>query len=386
MSSPLKPFFLTAFALVVSALPAFSQQAFVSGVVTDSDGTTKVVGAVVAFESAETKNRIEAKTDKKGHYINNMKPGIYAVTVTVDGKVRMSIRQYEAVGGNGDPLDIKLKPVGQQAPVPTPTLSAAPPAAGKEAPKASSKEDEKAAKEREVQLAKNKELNDSFGAGKAAIENKQWDEAIAQLTKASEIGPTQQAVWAALAEAYVGSAKAAKGADAGPIFDKSFAVFDKLLTLNPDEAGTYNNYALALAADKKLDDARVKLAKAVELDPAGAGKYHFNLGALLMNSNQTDASIEEYKKSFTIDPNYAEAYYYYGSALLGKATMDAAGKMIAPPGTLESLQKYLQLTPDGPNADSAKQLITALGSTIQANYKDPNAPTKATKATKKTSK
>ena len=383
MSFPLKPFVLTAFALVMSALPAFSQQAFVQGVVTDPDGKI-VVGAVVGFDSAETKNHIEAKSDKKGHYIQNMKPGIYAVTVKVDGVIRQSLKQYEAVGGNGDPLDLKLKPVGQPAPAAQLT-SAAPAAAGKEAPKGNSKEDDKAAKEREAQLAKNKELNDTFGAGKAAIENKQWDEAITQLTKASEIGPTQQAVWAALAEAYVGSAKAAKGADAGAIFDKSFAAFDKLLTLNPDEAGNYNNYALALAADKRLDDAKVKLAKAIELDPPGAGRYYFNLGALLMNSNQNEPALEYYKKSFTADPNYAEAYFYYGSTLLGKATMDTAtGKMIAPAGTVEALQKYLQLAPDGPNADSAKQLIAALGSTIQANYKDPNAPTP--KATKKTSK
>ena len=157
------------------------------------------------------------------------------------------------------------------------------------------------------------------------------------------------------------------------------------MTSQPDDAGTYNNYALALAADKKLDDAKVKLAKAVELDPPGAGKYHYNLGALLMNSSQTDGAIEEFKKSVTADPNYAEAYFYYGSTLLGKATMDSTGtKMIAPAGTVEALQKYLELKPDGPNADSAKQLIAALGSTIQANYKDPNAPTP--KAGKKTSK
>jgi tetratricopeptide (TPR) repeat protein len=156
------------------------------------------------------------------------------------------------------------------------------------------------------------------------------------------------------------------------------------LTIAPDDAGSYNNYALALAADHKLEEAKVKLAKAVELDPGGAGKYYFNLGALLMNSNQNEPALEYYKKSFTVDPNYAEAYFYYGSTLLGKATMDTAtGKMVAPPGTVEALQKYLQLKPDGPNAESAKQLIAALGATIQANYKDPNAPTKTAKKTSK---
>jgi tetratricopeptide (TPR) repeat protein len=211
-----------------------------------------------------------------------------------------------------------------------------------------------------------KALRDTFDAGKAAMEAKQWDEAITQLTKASEIGPTQQVVWAALADAYAGSAKVAKGAEAGPIYDKSFAAFEKVLTLTPDDAGTWNNYALALAADKRVDDATVKMAKAVELDPAGGGRYHYNLGAILVDNNQTDRALEEFKKSFTADPNYAEAYFYYGSTLIGKATMDATGtKMIAPAGTAEALQKYLQLKPNGPNAESAKQLIAALGGKAQ---------------------
>ena len=43
----------------------------------------------------------------------------------------------------------------------------------------------------------------------------------------------------------------------------------------------------------------MNLAKAVELDPPGAGKYHYNLGALLMNSNQTDGALDEFKKPLT---------------------------------------------------------------------------------------
>ena len=378
MSLRFKPFVTASFAIALMTAPAFPQNAaFVQGVVKDSDGKV-VQGAVIAFESLETKNHVEVKTDKKGHYITNMKPTAYAVTVTVDGKLRDKMGHYDAVGGNGDPLDFNLKPA-TQAPAQTASAGAAPAAASSGGGK---KDDDKAAKEREAQLAKNKELNDTFGAGKIAIENKQWDEAITQLSKASELGPTQPAVWASLAEAYVGSAKGAKGDDQKPIYDKAFAAYDKLLTIAPDDAGTYNNYALALAADHRLDDAKVKLARAVELDPPGAGKYHYNLGALLMNSNAIDGAVDEFKKAIDADPNYAEAYFYYGSTQFGKGTMDASGtKMIVPAGTVEALQKYLQLKPDGPNAESAKGLIAALGATIQSNYKDPNAP--APKTTKK---
>ena len=52
----------------------------------------------------------------------------------------------------------------------------------------------------------------------------------------------------------------------------------------------------------------------------------------------------------------------------------ATGKMIAPPGTVEALQKYVELKPDGTNAESAKALISALGGSVQTKYTDPNAP------------
>jgi len=373
MSFRFKPLTLAAFAALLCSIPGFSQTAFVQGVVKGPDGKP-IQGAIVQFEDTEMANKITSKTDKKGHYINSMKPTHYIVTVTVDGQLRAK-QKYEAIGGNGDPLDFNLP--GGQAPgaaaAPAPGLTAAPAAAGGGGSKGS-KEDQEAEKKREEALAKNKALNDAFGAGRAAVEAKNWDEAITQLSKASELGPTQQAVWASLAEAYQGKAKSGPSAEADASYQKAFTAFDKLIELKPEDAGTYNNYALALAADKKLDDAKVKLAKAVELDPAGAGKYHYNLGALLMNSSQTDGALDEFKKAIAADPNYAEAYFYLGSTLMGKATMDAKGAMVAPPGTVEALQKYVQLKPDGPNADSAKQLIAALGSTVSVNYKDPNAP------------
>ncbi len=369
MSSRFKRFATVALAAALMVFPALSQLGvFVQGVVKDQDGKI-VQGAVVSFESAETKSHSDVKTDKKGHYINSMKSGQYTVTVTVDGKMRAQVKGYPA-GANDDPLNFDLKAPGA-APAPAMAAGGAPAAGGAKP----SKEEEKAQKEREAQLAKNKELNDTYSAGKAAMENKNWDEAITQLTKAGELGPTQQAVWASLAESYVAKAKASRGDDAKTAYDKGFEAYDKLLALAPTDAGTFNNYALALAADKRLDDAKVKLGKAIELDPPGAGKYHYNMGALLYNANATDGAIDEFKKAIDSDPTYAEAYFQYGSALMGKATTDtASGKIVAAPGTVEALQKYLQLKPDGPNADSAKALIAALGSTVQVNYKDPNAP------------
>jgi hypothetical protein len=45
--------------------------------------------------------------------------------------------------------------------------------------------------------------------------------------------------------------------------------------------------------------------------------------------------------------------------------------MIAAPGTSEAFNKYLQLAPDGPNAATAKEMITSLGATIDTGFSKP---------------
>ena len=118
---------------------------------------------------------------------------------------------------------------------------------------------------------------------------------------------------------------------------------------------------------------KANLAKAAELDPPGAGKYYYNLGALLVNGGQNDAATDTFKKAIDLDPKYADAQYQYGVALAGKATTDASGKVIPAPGTVEALQKYLELKPDGPYAQAAKDMISALGATVSTTFSNPNA-------------
>jgi hypothetical protein len=43
------------------------------------------------------------------------------------------------------------------------------------------------------------------------------------------------------------------------------------------------------------------------------------------------------------------------------------------PGTIEELQKYLELKPDGANAQQAKEMIAALGGSVSTSFQNPNA-------------
>jgi tetratricopeptide (TPR) repeat protein len=370
----LKSLTLSAFALALLSIPAVAQVTAVEGLVKDETGKP-LQGAVITFDRTDIKGKYTVKTDKKGHYGHYGLPiGTYNITVAVDGKERDKATNFRSSMGDPKVLNFDLKQSQEQAQA----LAAAAESGTltKEQERGMSKEQkeafDKAAKAREAQLAKNKALNEAYTTGKNAVEAKQWDVAVENLEKASTMDATQGAVWSMLADAYVGKAQATPP-EAAAFYEKGFNAFKKAIEIAPD-AGLYNNYALALAKDKKIDDAKANLAKAAELDPQGAGKYYYNLGALLVNSGQNDAATDTFKKAIDLDPNYADAHYQYGVALAGRATTDASGKVIPPAGTVEALQKYLDLKPDGPFAGAAKEMIAALGAKVNTTFTNPNAP------------
>jgi tetratricopeptide (TPR) repeat protein len=237
---------------------------------------------------------------------------------------------------------------------------------------------EKANKERTELKAKNKQLNDAFNAGKEAANAKQFDEAVAQYSKAVEMAPDQPVIWANLGDAEVNLAKSKTGAEHDEALNKGMEAYKKTLELRPDDAGVHNNYALALAQTKHFDEAQAELGKAAQLDPPSAGKYYYNLGALLVNNGQSEPAGQAFKKAIDADPKYADAQYQYGIYLIGKATLGADGKYDPVPGTREAFQAYLELKPDGPFADSCKGMLASLSGSVDTSYQNPAAAKKKT--------
>ena len=371
---------LSAFVFLAFAALASAQTSAVEGDVNGEDGAP-LKGAVIKFDRKDIKGAYKVNSDKKGHYGHYGLPlGTYKISVEVDGQVRDSIDNVRT--RLGDPLtqnfDLKASKQQQQAlqqAAATGTLT-------KEQERGMSAEQktafDKANKAREATMAKNKELNDAFNTGKSALEAKNYDAAADALAKASVMAPDQHVVWAQLAEAYMGQATQ-KPTEADALREKGLDAFKKAIELQPSDAAYYNNYALALVKAKKLTEAQEALGKAAQLDPPGAGRYFYNLGAVLENANQVDAAREAFKKAIDADPNYADAQYQYGITLLSKVTMDANGKQIPPPGTKEAFQKYLDLKPTGPFADSAKAMLAAFDTNIATKYVNPDAPKKSSK-------
>ncbi len=108
--------------------------------------------------------------------------------------------------------------------------------------------------------------------------------------------------------------------------------------------------------------------KSAQVDPSQAGQCYFNEGAILTNQGKPDEANQAFDKSIAADPTRAEAYYQKGVNLIGKATLGKDGKMVPVPGTVEALNKYLQLAPDGKNAEAAKALLASLGATVETSF------------------
>ena len=358
---------------------ALAQITAIEGDVKGIDGKP-LVGAVVKIDRYDITAHYKTKTDKKGHYFYNGLPlGNYNVTLEVDGK---DVDQQKGVRSKlGDPTNVSFNLQASKGARDAAQAAMQKAAEGGQLTKDMERgltADQKAAlektlKEREGQLKQHKELNDAFNAGMTAMADKQYDQAVQALTKASEIGPTELAVWANLADAYMKLASTKTGAEFTDAAQKGLDAYSKAIELKPEDAATHNNYALALVQAKKIPEAQAELTKAAQLDPTNAGKYYYNLGAVLTNANQGDAAADAFQKAIAADPKYAEAYYQYGVYLVSKASFGADGKVTPVPGTVEALQKYLELAPSGQFAQPAKDMLATLSASVDVSYRNPNA-------------
>jgi Tfp pilus assembly protein PilF len=390
---------LSAAATLLFTFTASAQVTGLEGIVKDETGKP-IQGAVVKIDRKDIKGSYPVKTDKKGHYGHYGLPiGNYKLTLEVDGKVRDSVDNVRSKMGDPQHIDFNLK-AAQQEKQATAAANDSGQLTKEQAQKMTPEQKaafEKAVKQREAEMSKNKALNDAYTAGKDALTAKDYDTAIASLTKASEMDPSQNVIWTMLAQAYMDQAKTKTGADQDTARTKGLEAYQKAIALKPDDAALQNNYGLALVQAKKIPEAQEALNKAVQLDPPGAVRYYYNLGAVLVNANQADAAAVEFQKAIAaydqakaagtppedITRNYADSNYQYGIVLLGKASTDPkTGKVTPVDGTVQAFQTYLQVLPAGQNAEAAKGMLETIGGTVGVAYKNPDAATKK-KATKK---
>ena len=352
------------------APPVFAQaMGSVKGVCKDVEGKL-ITGAVVEWNGTETGRKYSLKTNNKGEYFSlGISPGKYNVNLLKDGQKIWNINNV-SVGVDEVTLDFDLKK----------EQTTAAQGSGKSA------EEIKKIQEQQAQAAKEtntvKALNDKLIAAKTASDAGDFETAINTLNEANQIDATRDLIWFRLADAYRNSAgKQTDPAEKQKRLETAVTDYQKAIELrgnsesakkeadsNAKMAAYYNNLAEAYSKSNKVDDAVASYAKAAELDPPHSSQYLFNTGAVLTNAGKVDDAIAAFDKVIAADPAKADAYYWKGVNLVGKATNDKTGKVIAAPGTEDAFSKYLELQPAGSHAEEAKAMLQYIGSTIETSF------------------
>jgi tetratricopeptide (TPR) repeat protein len=370
------------------ASPAFAQDTgSVKGVCKDVDGKP-IVGATVEWVNIENGRKYDIKTNNKGEYFSlGIALGHYKVTLLgTDGK---EIWHYNGFTASSDEstLDFDMKKEAANAAKGTGLT-----------PEQLKQQQEQAANVAKENMTI-KTLNEKLAAAKTASDAGDLDTAIAQLTGATQMDATHDVVWGKLGEYEMASApKQTDSAEKTKRYEATIVDFQKAAELKqkamdatPQKPPTpadikqlasyYNNLGKAEAQLGKTDDAVKAYNQAAQVDPAGAGMYYFNLGAILTNANTTSnadmrkAAADAFDKAIAADPARADAYYWKGTNLIGAATLQG-DKMVAPPGTAEAFQKYLELAPTGPHAEEAKAMLQGIGAPVETSYGNKKKGTK----------
>ncbi|MGH9407447.1 MAG: tetratricopeptide repeat protein [Terriglobia bacterium] len=152
-------------------------------------------------------------------------------------------------------------------------------------------------------------------------------------------------------------------------YDKAVADYQKVIAADPTNADYVNTLGSIYTHMGKTDLALQQFQKAAQMNPAGAGRYDFNIGVVELNAGKTDDAAAAFKKATQVDPNNADAYYYEAQALLGKASTSADGKVVPAPGTVEALESYLRIAPTGQFAPAVHQMLDTLTGKVSTTYR-----------------
>lgn len=308
--------FIAILALAI-AVPATAQSTgMIRGTVVDAS-QKPVEGAKVSIDADANNRHFETKSDKKGEFIQiGLPPGTYKVSAEKD-----------KMASPPAPVNVRVNP-GPPVKI---VIGAAAGGANPEA------------------AAKNAELKKVFEEGVTASRAGNHDDAIAKFTRAAELNPSCFDCYYNMAYSHTQKKE----------LDKAEAAYKKAAELKPDYAEAYSGLANVYNMQRKFDEAAAASAKATELSSAlgapggGAGNADamFNQGVILWNAGKIAEAKKQFEGAIAAKPEHAEAHYQLGMALVNEGNLAGAGA---------EFEKYIQLAPNGPNAATAKGILSTI--------------------------
>jgi hypothetical protein len=319
----------------------------------------------VMFTNVDTNRQFKTKTDKRGEYIFAGLPGAsYKVEITNDKKEALYTNPRISIPAIDEftlpPIDLS-KPEASGGFAGISPAPAAPPA------KKLTKEEIAKIKAENDKLSGLNSLIIKYQSARQAQNFKEAEDALKQLLAAVP-DTSRWEFYQALGETQV---KAGDYQDATQTFEKGIQVAQqfvsgslppdtKVPSADPAKAKTGIGQMLTSEGNawfnlKNPDKAAELYGKAAEMSPTPAVAY-YNLCAIQFNNNNLTAAAAACEKSIAADPSMANAWFIKGSVLYKNGKTEN-GKYVAPQGTAEALNKYMELAPNGEHAAEVKTML-----------------------------
>ncbi|MGD0885783.1 MAG: tetratricopeptide repeat protein [Thermodesulfovibrionales bacterium] len=122
---------------------------------------------------------------------------------------------------------------------------------------------------------------------------------------------------------------------------------------DPKNVGAWIELGNIFMDSQRFSEAVDAYQKALVLDPKNVD-VRVDMGTCYRKIGKPDKAVEEYKEALKINPNHLNAHKNLGIVL----AFDLKERAEA----IKELEKYLELAPNAPDADKAKQLIQQIRS------------------------
>lgn len=199
-----------------------------------------------------------------------------------------------------------------------------------------------------IQVVRYYQADVAFATGKAQAAARQWEPAVANLSKAVRTLPKQADYYDQLSTTYselaIDFGAAGAATDAAIIAQAAEKMSDLTLELNPQQRNFYKTRArlfitLSQLEPEKLQGAEDALEASLDLSPTDA-KLRYNLGLIELGLGKNDEGITHLEEAVALKPNYetarfqlAQQYYDQGKIEEAIAQLEYILEFITPENT-----------------------------------------------------
>lgn len=152
-----------------------------------------------------------------------------------------------------------------------------------------------------------------YNRGRANQENRNYDQAIQDYSRAIERDPKYSVAFNGRGSAY----------HAQKDYDRAIQDYNDALRLNPNFASAFNNRGIAYYDKRDYDRAIEDYDQAIRLDPKYAAAFN-NRGNVYRDKRDYDRAIQDYDEAIRLNPNYALAFNNRGIAYRSKRENERA--------------------------------------------------------------